>query len=367
MESLVIANIKHRPMRVVATALGISIGTLFIMIVVGLAHGMINERNSRETNILAEIMVRPAGSFSAGVSSNTLSMPVENIRKVQEIAGVASVAPLGQFIQSTETGIGFRVIEAIEFDSYKQVSGINIISGTTAQSDDEVIVDEEYARNNKLRVGDNVKAFDRKFKLAGIYSPQVGARIKVRLSFLQNMLSSENMCTMLLVRCQKNSEQESIARLISEKIPDTQIILVRDLPKLYSKGLPALDLFLKVLIIVAVLISTVVILLAMYTAILERTREIGILKSLGASKRYIIWAIEKEALLIGFLGVVFGYFLAVVSRLLIVKLTTLKSIEFEIEWILITAVIGIASSLLGALYPAMKAAKQDPVEALSYE
>src|SRR5262249_5488988 len=123
----------------------------------------------------------------------------------------------------------------------------------------------------------------------------------------------------------------------------------------------------RVLVGVAVFISTLVILLAMYTAISERTREIGVLKSLGASRSFIIWAIEKEALTISGLGLAIGYTIAVLVRILLIRFTTLRSIDFEINWMLITAAVGIIAGLLGALYPALRAARLDPVEALSYE
>src|SRR5690349_16986526 len=98
MESLVIANIKHRPMRTLVTAAGVAIGTVLILLIVGLAHGMLKDRGARDTNMAAEIMVRPAGSFTAGLTSNNLSLPVSLAQKVRAIANVQAVAPLGQYI-----------------------------------------------------------------------------------------------------------------------------------------------------------------------------------------------------------------------------------------------------------------------------
>src|SRR6185369_16989255 len=113
----------------------------------------------------------------------------------------------------------------------------------------------------------------------------------------------------------------------------------------------------------ALVISTLVILLAMYTTIIERTREIGILKSLGASKRFIVMTIEREAAIISALGVVFGFFVAVIGKFAIEATTRLK-IDLQPKWLLIAALIGILGGLLGALYPALRAANLDPVEAI---
>jgi putative ABC transport system permease protein len=109
-----------------------------------------------------------------------------------------------------------------------------------------------------------------------------------------------------------------------------------------------------------------VILLAMYTTIIERTREIGILKSLGASRAFIIMTIEKEAALISTLGVVLGFLISVAAKFWIESNTRLK-IDLGFRWLAISAAIGLCAGVVGAVYPAVRAAKLDPIEALSYE
>lgn len=367
MESLVLANIRHRPVRVLTTALGISLGTVLVLLMVGLADGMLNDRNARETSTMAEILVRPQGTFSGGISSNLLSMPVADAATIAALPEVAAATPVGQYLQSTETGIGFRAIEAIDYPSYVAASGIRIVSGKPLESNDEVIVDEEFAENNKVRPGDSTRVLEKTYRIAGIYTPPVGARIKMTLAELQQIMSSEQRCSLVMVRCKPGVTPEQVAARISSQIAESQIIFTKDIPRLNAESLPILDQFLKVVIGVSVFISTIVILLAMYTAITERTREIGVLKSLGASNAFIVWNIEKEAITISLIGVAMGYVFALIARLLIVHFTSLKNIEIGIAWIAITAGIGILSALIGALYPALKAARQDPVQALSYE
>ena len=109
-----------------------------------------------------------------------------------------------------------------------------------------------------------------------------------------------------------------------------------------------------------------VILLAMYTTVTERTRPIGILKALGMSKTAIAWVIEKEALVVSFLGLAVGVLLTLVARFFVMRVTSL-TIEIEPQWILMSLLVGLVGGSLGALYPALRAARQDAVDALSYE
>jgi putative ABC transport system permease protein len=105
----------------------------------------------------------------------------------------------------------------------------------------------------------------------------------------------------------------------------------------------------------------------MYTTITERTREIGILKSLGASKGYIIAVILREAGLLSAVGIIVGYGVAAIARKIIIGRFPTLFIELTMNWALYTALLALAGSMLGAFYPAMRAAQLDPVDALAYE
>jgi putative ABC transport system permease protein len=144
------------------------------------------------------------------------------------------------------------------------------------------------------------------------------------------------------------------------------VIATSEIPALYSQGLAPVEIFLKVVIGLGLVISVLVILLAMYTTIIERTREIGILKSLGASKRFIVLTIEKEAAMISAMGVAIGFIVAIVSKLWI-EANTRLIIVLEPKWLVLAALIGVVGGIIGAFYPALRAANLDPVEAISYD
>src|SRR5262249_3547944 len=110
-----------------------------------------------------------------------------------------------------------------------------------------------------------------------------------------------------------------------------------------------------------------VIFLAMYTTVLERTREIGILKSLGGSKLYISNLIFREVLVVAIAGILVGVGASLLLRRVVLARFPALTIDITQEWILWSALIALTGSIVGALYPAIRAARQDPIAALAYE
>jgi putative ABC transport system permease protein len=114
-------------------------------------------------------------------------------------------------------------------------------------------------------------------------------------------------------------------------------------------------------------IGVLVIFLSMYTTVTERTREIGILRSMGASKGFIVTLILQESLFLCGLGVVAGIGASYALEAALESTFSTLVILIEPGWLWRAALFAILSGLIGSLYPALKAANQDPIEALAYE
>ncbi|HEU4875236.1 MAG TPA: lysylphosphatidylglycerol synthase domain-containing protein [Pyrinomonadaceae bacterium] len=364
MDSLVLSNIAHRPARTAVSILGTGVGVLLIVFTVGLAHGVLHERGRRESNIGAEIMIRASGTVS--LAGAEFKLPAAHAAELATIPGVRATTPIGQTIDKSDSGFGQRLLDGIEYDEYANLARITIREGRKLESGDEAIVDPEWKERRKANVGDTVKLFERPFKIVGVYEPPGGGRIKIPLKTMQEQEGAGNRVSAILVACTDPAQQDEVAARILERFPEDQLIFTRDLPEIYATGVPALNVFVKVVVGVAATISVLVILLAMYTTVTERTRQIGILKSLGMSKTAIAWVIEQEAIIVSVLGVVVGVLLTMLAQLIVTRVTTL-TIEIEPRWVLIALAVGLLGGTIGALYPALRAARQDAVEALSYE
>jgi len=359
MDNLVLSNILYRKTRTVTTMAGVALGVVLVVLTVGIAHGFLHDVGRRNAAVTAEIVFAPPGA-TLGLSLNpTLSLPININDQLRSIEGVHDVVPIGQTLRG-------HMIDGIDYNSFTRVSELRVVEGRPFQSGDEAIIDRIQQRQRKLKLGDPIEVFDRSFKIVGIYEPESLGRIKVPLAVMQEYLSRPSLCSMLLVKLDDPSRQEEVAWRIKERFPDNAVMLTRDLPILIGQGTPALQTFLKVVIAVSIIVSSLVILLTMYTTVTERTRQIGVLKSLGASKAWIAGEIEKEALLISALGVLVGSLLAVAGKYLIVRLTPI-TVELEWLWLFYALALGLLAGALGALYPALRAANQDPVVALAYE
>ena len=366
MDNLVLSNMTHRPARTFVSILGVAVGVLLVAFTVGLAHGVLRERGRRESEVGAEIMLRAAGS--TGFGAQRFAMPVSRADEVGRVPGARVACPVAQTTDSSDSGFGMRVIDGIPFDCYQRMSGLRLVEGSALTTGDVAIVDTIWKEQRKAKLGDKVKLFGRDFEIVGFYEPPGGARIKVPLSTLQENAGVENgeFATTVLVSVNNPAEQEQVAERIHAAFPDDQVIFTRDLPELYASSVPALDVFIDVVVGVAAVISMLVILLAMYTTVTERTRQIGVLKSLGMSNAGVAWVIEQEALAVSVLGVILGVILTMAARFVVMRTTSL-TVDIEPKWLLLSLAIGLLGGTLGALYPALRAARQDPVDALSYE
>lgn len=365
MDSLVLSNIAHRPARTAVSIMGTAIGVLLIVFTVGLAHGVLRERGRRESNIGAEIMVRAAGSISF-TGTSPMQLPASRTKDLAGIQGVRAATGIGQAIDRADGGFGSRLIDGIDFDDYAKVTGISLRNGAKLTGGDQAIVDGVWQQQRHAAIGSTVTLFERPFTIVGVYEPPGGGRVKIPLATMQDQEGAEGRVSAVLVAVNDPAKQDEVAGLIRQRFPDDQIIFTRDLPEIYATGVPALNVFIKVVVGVASAISMLVILLAMYTTVTERTRQIGILKALGMSKTKIAWVIEQEAVLVSLLGVTAGIALTFVARLGVMRMTSLV-VEVEPVWILVAFLVGIVGGSIGALYPALRAARQDAVDALSYE
>jgi putative ABC transport system permease protein len=366
MIDLVFSNLKARPFRTVISVIGVALGVILVTLFTGLARGMSNDMSRRAANWKAEIVFTRPGAME--LTSSNANVNVKYAEKLLEIEGVQQVVPVIRYVTPNASGRwGIQQLDGVDWEPFAAMNGMQLLEGRAPTALDEVIMDERQSRDDNVKVGDTIQLFGgNAYKVSGIFSPPSGSRIKMSLAAMQAALQREGKCTYILVKLKDGADPIKVAAAINEKLPGNKTNLTSDMIIDAQERFPALGVFLRVLVGLGVVVSTIFVLLSMYTTVTERRREIGVLKSLGASRLFVVNVIEQEAFMIGVLGCIFGFLVSFIVAFIIQWQFELI-FEFSWSWILTATLVAIGGSLLGALYPAWRASSIDPVLVLASE
>lgn len=362
MLKLILSNLTLRPTRTLVSILAVALGVALVLVSVGLSYGALNDSAER-TRQMGDIMVQPSNaSFLQVLNSGNFDVRIGQV--LEKVDGVAGVTPvLSKFLADA-----FHLIYGIEKDSFLVVNpNFRILQGRLFEGPEEVVVDTNYAHAQKVGVGDKIDILGTAYTITGIFKEGIGARVLLPLATLQEKNGTPQKCTMFFIRVSDKATVDEVFQRLKVRTKGYKITKTAELQELLAANTPVFRQFITAVVALSSVISFMMILLAMYTTITERTREIGILKSLGASKAYIIQLILKESLLICGLGVLVGYGLTFVAiRMVVATFPNLK-VDISEYWRVAAALMAIGGGIFGALYPAIKAAQLDPIRALGYE
>ena len=379
-KQIIIASLKARPVRTTVSILAVALEVTLILLVVGLISGASTETGKRIQGMGADIIIQPPNA-SLIFALNSASLKTAYAQKFAEVEGVKAVAPVLTLTNAKSTGL--EIIYGIDPLSFDRVTGgfRYIKGGLFREHSDpvEVVVDDRYASAKKKTVGEEVQLLGHTFKIAGIVEQGKGARLFLPLKAAQEMQGLADYVSMFYVTLNnpKNLTGAEWDAVVSDGIErihakpgfaEFKLTPLREFASLMMTDTQGLiDNVYDAVIFVAACVGVLVIFLSMYTTITERTREIGILRSLGASKRMIVTLILQESLVISLMGVVMGLGLSLLLGRIIQGLFPTLIVSIPPDWMLRATIFALISGLIGAIYPSIKAAAHDPVEALAYE
>ena len=367
MNKLVFANLIHRPMRSIISAAAIAIEVVMIISVAAIFLGQIDGQKIRTNGIGADMIVSPPGaSFINAVGG--APVPARNVEALRKLPHVAVASPV---IQKFSLGGAPEIIYGIDYPSYNAFRPFVFIEGGPFKGPYDVIVDDVFARTDKgYHVGDTIKILDHPFHICGVVESGKGGRKMVDINTLGLLTGAEGKASQFLIKSDDPSNQETIHNEIAHTpgFESYQIWTMDQwLSMMTPDHIPGFDIALNVVTLIATLVGFLVIFLSMYTAILERTREIGILKSMGASQGTIITMVLRESILMAVVGIAVGIGLIFgIHAWLNHRFPTLF-FEITQQWLIRAGVIAFLGAVFGAAYPAWMAARKDPIDALSYE
>jgi putative ABC transport system permease protein len=356
------SNLGVHPVRSTLSALAIALQVFLILLIVGLTTGVLSDWRARAEGVGADLIVQPPNS-SIFFSFSSAVMPQTLVDKISHLPGVDAAAPV-LIIMDTRS---LTVIYGIDYASFNSLSkGFAFLSGGPFAGSDDAIADDLAADARDLKVGGMVSLVDRSFRVCGIVIHGKGARFFIPLATAQRIAGAEGRVSMIYVRSTGNTD--AVRAELVKLLPNDRVRSMTEYMSLMtSSSLPELTPFIRSFVGLGVVISFLVVLLTMYTMVLERRREIGILKALGSSKLEICRLIVAEALLLVVLGVAIGLAGTYATTALLHHTSPTLQIEIPGEWILWSILVAVIGALAGAAYPALRAAQSDPVDALAYE
>jgi len=366
MNKMVVANLVHRPIRSLITTSAIALEVTMILLVVALFYGLLNGSKESQLGVGADLMVMPPGSSAlVGMSGAPLPVKVGNV--LLKTPHVTTAVPvIWWFTQKP-----LEIIYGIELASYDTLAPrFRYLSGGPFQAPYDVIVDDFFAGMNHKKVGDTIEILNHDFRICGIVPHGKGGRKFLPLETMQDLVGAEGRASVFYLKLDDPANADAVAKSISD-VPGMEKYSVRSMQEYLSMmtpdNLPGFQMAIQIVIGVAVVVGFLVIFQSMYTAVMERTREIGILKSMGASKLYIINVVLRETMLLAVVGIIAGVLISMVTRRVIMFERPVLRLFWSNVWVLRATVIAIVGALAGALYPAVKAARRDPIDALAYE
>jgi putative ABC transport system permease protein len=293
-------------------------------------------------------------------------MPEKFLPFIQKQPNVAEA--VGVLMQPVEV---ITSVNGVDIPAFSRLNGgFHYLAGGPPQGPDDLLVDEYYARQNHLQIGQTVKLLNHNWHLTGIVQGGMLARLIVPLATLQTLTGNGGKISQILVKLTDASKlKESVRQLSAASQGQLQAISIADFVSQFNiNNIPQLQMFIRVVIVMTVMVGFLVVFLSMYTAVIERTREIGILKALGAKPLKIIDMLMREAIILALLGWMIGIGLAFLAKLTIMQTIPASLTVIDVpDWWPKAALIALAGAILGALYPGLRAARQDAIEALAYE
>jgi len=355
-------NISARRLRSSLSMVAIAIQVILVLMIVGLTSGVISEWGKRVEGVGADLLVQPPNSsiffaFSSAVMQESLG------EQMEELPGVDEVAPT---VILTEPK-SLIMIYGIDYKRFNALSrGFLYRAGRPFESPDEALADDIIAQSKHLKVGDHITLLNHVFTISGIVGHGKGARFFIPLKTAQEIAGVEKRVSMFYVRS-KGDTEGTRAEIVALNPKNRVRSMSEYVTLMSSSNLPELRPFIRSMVGLGVVISFLVVLLNMHTMVMERTREVGILKALGFSRWDVVEMLLGEMLVLTILGSILGIVSTFLIQAILKETTPGLMILIPTRWIFSSILLAVLGAALGAAYPALRAASYDPVVALAYE
>ncbi len=371
---LILKNPFRNKTRSLLAIIGIAIGIATI-VALGLITASLED--STETTLKegsAEITATKIGSSMASSSGNLNESYVEELSKidgVEKTAGMLESTVIDTSKRSDTSRYGFNLYGAKTDDL--SIVGINNINGSLYnENENELIVGKNLAEEENYTIGDKVDVYGKEFKITGIYetgSIFYDSAMYTGLSKLQNLTDNEEKISSISIKIKKDANLTTVNDKIKNEYNDTlRTITAEEMTQTIDDTLGMINSATTAIEALTIIIGGLGVINTMMMTVFERTREIGVLKSVGWSKKRILSMIMGESIVLTIISGIIGSILGVLAVFILFKLNgDNMTLIFNINIFIKAFLVALSVGIIGGLYPAIKASRLSPTEALRYE
>jgi len=398
---LALKNLRRRQLRSWLTMVGIFVSIAIIFVLISLSLGLQSAMSEHIRTLGADkLFIYP--SLEAGLpgSSNPIKMTLDDYEIVSRVSGIKAITYMsmenGKIKVSDQTKYFILLGFPLDKDAasvFLESGGLSIDEGKFLAEGDRGYInlgsEFKYGKifNNPVKTGDTIYLNDRSFKVKGIFkslgNPADDSQTYIGIEDMKEIFNTSDRVDYMVAQAQAGADVDEVAariekklldfRGLTEKTKDFSIVTPEELLRTVGNVLNILTAFLLAVAAISLVVGSVGIANTMYTAVLERYREIGVMKAVGARNSDILTIFLIESGLLGLVGGIIGVVLGIVMGKAIEYVATVQLhttlLQAPAPPFLIAGCLAfafVAGSIAGT-FPAWRASKIRPVEALRYE
>src|ERR1700743_1559549 len=222
----VLANVAYRPVSTLLSVLAIAVEVTMILTLVGLSYGTLDATARRTRGVGADIIVRQPGASVIGLSTAPMTDRLLAVLMKQPHVTLAT----GTVVQPLA---GLDTITGLDLPSFDKMSGgFHFLEGGPFRADNDILVDEYYAKEHRLRVGDTVHLINRDWRLAGIFESGKLTRIAVRLPALQELTGNPNHLSQIFIKVDDSQNIGTVVEGFARLLPGYAFYPLEELPSM---------------------------------------------------------------------------------------------------------------------------------------
>jgi putative ABC transport system permease protein len=362
MISLARKNLLHEKFRFMISVGGVAFSVLLIIIILALYRGWNQKLGRYVENVDADVWVLQKGAMD--MFHSTSLFPIALLDQLKEIEGVESVNPLIGRRIPIEKGDREAMTIMMGYDTVTGAGGPQEIVKGGLPKKGEVVIDEASAKKLGLDVGDEFEIVDQTWNISGL--SRGGNVVTFQYAFMsiedaRDAMQMVGLTNYALLSFTSDADGEKVIERIEEAMPDLHVLKKTEFAENNRKQIMEAFLpIIKVLVVIGFIVGLVVISLTIYTATLERSREYGLLKAIGAKNRHLYRIVFTQSAIAGFVGFVCGVFLTFAAAEMIGRIE--PSFVTSITWpdIAMVFAMTLLMILLSAFIPIRRIVRIDP-------